>query len=78
MGSGQRAGGPRLVRSAGLPGHVARLQRIRCDGRCASILRASLVDPAAETTNNHTQRCPRITNSWAGLLSKQHVNNARL
>ena len=45
----------RLVRSA-------RLQTIRCDRRCASILRASLVDPAAETTNNHAHQRPRITN----------------
>ena len=48
--------------------------------RCASILRASLVDPAAETTNNHTHPRPRITKLLAGLESSSkhsvHVNNA--
>lgn len=53
---------PRLVRSARLPGcQVARLQRRRCDRRCASILRASLVDLRPRQANNHTHRRPRIT-----------------
>lgn len=59
----------RLVRSAaGLPG----CRGYGVTGRCASILRACLVKPAAETTNNHTHQYRCITSmDW-----NPAVNNA--
>lgn len=59
---------PRLVRSARLPG-VPGCRGYGVTGDALELLRASLVDPAAETANNHMHQHLRIQKvmGWTGI-----------